>query len=262
MKEVACQFGHRRQLVGVVTVPSTAPTGVGCLLVTAGLVPKFGPFRLYTQLARRLARDGVITLRFDLGGIGDSSQAYPGQLRERTQLEIRAAVDHLISAYSVDRAVLAGLCSGAEDSFRYAEHDSRIAGVVMIDPFAYRTPGWGWRYWLHRARRRLLRAVRAFRPSDLHSGEASAVTYSYMELAESTRILRTLLARRAGVHFVYTGGRMEVLDDPSQVKAMFPDLDFGGLVTVDYFPHTDHTQFLQEDRDAIIQAIAFRVGGG
>jgi alpha-beta hydrolase superfamily lysophospholipase len=114
LTETSCQFGDHRQLVGVVSEPATCERRIGFVLVNAGVVPKVGPFRLYVQLARRLAGAGIVTLRFDLGGIGDSQQGYSNQpLKARTTLEIRAAVDHLTERYSLDGIVIGGLCSGA-----------------------------------------------------------------------------------------------------------------------------------------------------
>src|SRR4051812_36564069 len=97
MKESCCRFGEHGHLVGITTEPSGRRRRVGCVLVSAGLVPKLGPYRLYTHVARRLARDGFTTLRFDLGGIGDSGHAHGGMpLRARTDLEIGAASSYLL----------------------------------------------------------------------------------------------------------------------------------------------------------------------
>ena len=84
-----------------------------------------------------MAKEGFPTLRFDLGGLGDSAPAHDDRpLQQRTQLEVGAALDYLGERFAVDGVTLAGLCSGAEDSFRHAEHDVRVKRVVMIDPFA------------------------------------------------------------------------------------------------------------------------------
>jgi hypothetical protein len=265
MKEACCQFGPQRQLTGITTEPIAATRRLATVLVSAGLVPKFGPYRLYAQLARRLALDDVRTLRFDLGDIGDSRQVNSGRtLEERTKLEIGAALDHLGERHDFDGIVLGGLCSGAEDSFRYAELDRRVTGVVLIDPFSYRTAGWHWRHHLHRLARRAMRALGLYEPlddsaMDLSAGantDASRLSYKGMGIAEASRILITLIARGVHIHFVYTGGMRASFNHPGQLEAMFSGIDFRGLVTLDYFPQFEHTQAFQNERHLLVEAIS------
>ena len=269
MRESACLFGPQHELSGIVTEPATASRDATCILVSAGLMPKFGPYRIYADLARRLAGDGFRTLRFDLGGIGDSQQTNAGlPLRERTALEIRAAVEHVTATYGSNRVILGGLCSGAEDSFRYAENDPRVAGVVLIDPFSYRTASWKWRHFVYRAARRTMRALRVYEPiaarsvvSPVVTSDKPLVKYKYMAHAESSRILKALIARGTRVHFVYTGGMRESFNHEHQLREMFEPIDFAGRVTLDHFPEVDHTQVLEEDRRRLVSAIRRRVAG-
>jgi dienelactone hydrolase len=259
MRESACQFGPRRQLAGVLTEPDTVTQRRAVVLVSAGVTPKFGPFRLYVELARRLAREGYPTLRFDLGGIGDSGEEYAGYpLEQRTHLQIKAALDHLSERLELDGIVLAGLCSGADDSFRQAERDHRVTGVVMVDPFAYRTVGFLWRHLLFRLRRRLLRAVGLYRPPPKARATA-LVDYEHLPHGESTRILRDLLQRRVQLHFVYTGGMREHFNHQAQLRAMFREVPLRDSVSVDYLPQLDHTQLFQAERRILIEAIASRL---
>lgn len=266
-RDSAVVFGPRGELAGVVTEPDAPSRDVTCVLVSAGLMPKFGPYRLYTELARRLARDGFWAMRFDLGGIGDSRQTNTGRpLRERTAAEIRAAVDLVEARFGSGRVVLGGLCSGAEDAFRYAESDPRVRGVVLLDPFAYRTAGWRWRHIAHRATRRAMRALGVYEPiaaratiAQATASESSLVKYKYMDHDESSRILRALIARGARSHFVYTGGMNHSFNHDRQLGEMFAGIDFGGLVTLDHFPRMDHTQVLEEDRRVLVEAIRARL---
>jgi hypothetical protein len=223
---------------------------------------------LYAELARRLSRDGFLTLRFDLGGIGDSLPADTRDpLEQRTRREIIAALDYLTERHELDAIILGGLCSGAEDSIRAAEVDPRVTGVVMIDPFGYRTAGWMWRHVAYRLTRRFLRALRVHRPfvrarSGLPQGTnggKALVAYRYMDRSESSRILRAIVKRRGHVHFVYTGGARDVFNHEHQLKAMFSEVDFDGRVTLDHLPHVEHTQLLEEHRRTIVEAIARRL---
>ena len=255
MMEVTCKLGARQQLAGIVT---EAAGRRGFVLISAGLLPKFGPYRLYTQLARRLATAGITTLRFDLSSIGDSGHEHRAALEARTGLEIRAAVDHLMATYRLDSVVVGGLCSGAEDAFRYAEHDPRVAGAVLIDPFAYRTRGWHVRNLGYRVVRRVLRAAGVYEPHAIDT-TGRLVKYRYLEHADSSRILRAMLARRGHVHFVYTGGARSSFNHRGQLAAMFPEIPLGDRVSLDHFPRMDHTQLLEEDRRRVVDSIATRL---
>jgi len=263
--EVCVRFGPRRRLAGIVTEPESVRR-VAFALVSAGLVPKHGPYRLYAELARRVAENGFRTLRFDLGGIGESlpcDKSLP--LRARTAQELAAAIDHLCAEHEIEGVVLGGLCSGAEDAFRCAEHDRRVVGVVMIDPFAYRTRGWAWRHFVHRVARRSLRALGRYEPLQRggsatgRPGAPRLVDYKYMEQREAERILGALLDRKARAHFLYTAGQRERFNHERQLGAMFPGLDLGDRVTLDYLPHIDHTQLLRSDRQVVIEAVARRL---
>jgi pimeloyl-ACP methyl ester carboxylesterase len=267
--ESCCQFGASRHLAGIITDPGTGRARAAVVLVNAGLSPKCGPFRLYTELARRLASEGVLVLRFDLGGLGESQQPVSeAPLRRRTQEDLRAAVDYLEDRQALDEVILGGLCSGAEDAFRYAEKDPRVTGLVLIDPFAYRTAGWQWRNLVTVSAKRVLGALRLYRRRPLTnggaSGEAAAkalVEYRYLEPAESRRILGALLGRRAQILFLYTGGMSEYFNHPGQLAAMFRGIALGDRVTVDHLPRLGHTQLLAADRGMLIDAIARRLAG-
>ena len=284
MKELCCSFGDGGHLAGIITEPRDAHGDTLVVLVNAGLVPKHGPYRLYALLARRLAQEGIRTLRFDLGDIGDSQPAHVGMaLEQRTQLEIGAAVQMVCERFSPRRVVLGGLCSGAEDSYRYAATDPRISGVIMIDPFAYPTAGWRWRDALYRIVRRSLLTLGLRRPGDhtfvrlfrkalaqpegrVASSGALAIrpessgpahlNYRHMAHAQASGILTSLVARGTRLHFIYTGGARPRFNHAGQLAAMFQELDFRDRVSLDYFPHLEHMQPLHSERLTLIEAIS------
>lgn len=129
-------FGTEGTLVGIVSEPDAASSnGFAAILVNAGVVHRVGPNRLYVTAARDLARQGFVSVRFDLPGIGDSPARRDAKPFEQAAVEeVRQVMSQLQDRYGVDRFVLIGLCSGAAVSFNTANVDDRIAGAVLINP--------------------------------------------------------------------------------------------------------------------------------
>jgi hypothetical protein len=116
MIERAILFGKTKSLVGILTEPSTNDIGDGAptaLLLNAGMLHRVGPNRLHVKLARELAKAGILVLRFDFSGIGDSPSSSRGK----------------------KSFILIGICSGADVAFRTACCDERVAGAIMINGF-------------------------------------------------------------------------------------------------------------------------------
>jgi hypothetical protein len=267
--EHARQFGTFGRLNGVLTTPdSSERVETVLILVSAGFTPKAGPYRLYTELARQIASQGIASFRFDLGGIGNSEVLDPGEpLLLRTFKDIRDAVDLVSDTLHPGQIVIGGLCSGAEDAFRYAEVDERITGVVLVDPHAYRTPMWWVRnvfsqMFLSRVIYKFLRAfgfinvvskkVPANRPEGF---EGDLVNYQYMKADEATRILRALNRRQVRYHYIFTGGRIDAFNHRGQFYSMFSHVSFAGFETITHLPHIEHVQVFKEDRNELIRVI-------
>jgi pimeloyl-ACP methyl ester carboxylesterase len=137
MKEEALTFGGKTLLRGVLTHPDAgvAPEGrPAVVFLNSGLVHHVGPHRLYVQAARDLARQGHLVLRMDFSGVGDSEKRKDNLRFEKAAVEdARTALDHLAQRHGVQRFALAGLCSGAEISFKTALEDRRVVGALMIN---------------------------------------------------------------------------------------------------------------------------------
>ncbi len=138
MSESAIAFGRERSLVGVFSEPpgwqpsSRLPA---VIILNSGLVHRSGPARLSVRMARGFAKRGLVALRFDLSGIGDSRAAtVPLSTGERWIAETRAAMDMISDARGIDRFMLVGNCSGAAVSFGTALADRRIVALGLINP--------------------------------------------------------------------------------------------------------------------------------
>ena len=135
MREHAVVFGNESPLVGIVTEPDSGVSGAPvCLFLNAGLGHRVGPNRLYVSLARRLAKLGLTSVRFDFSGIGDSPPSPSlDDSEERGVNETTQAMDFLVESLGPSTFVPVGLCSGANIAFALATRDNRVRGAVVIN---------------------------------------------------------------------------------------------------------------------------------
>lgn len=144
MKETIYNFGPEQQLVGIACKPSTRPKPITFVFLNAGVISRVGPNRSYVILARSLAVEGYSSFRFDLPGIGDSGLLDESKtIEENNSDAISQALDVLKAQSMSESILLIGLCRGASEALRYAPADTRVRGLVLIDPpELLRTPGW------------------------------------------------------------------------------------------------------------------------
>lgn len=120
-------------LVGVASLPPRA-AATGVVIVVGGPQYRAGAHRQFVLLARRLAAAGHAVLRFDYRGMGDSGGPMRGF--DAVDADIAAALDALgTAAPGVRTFVLWGLCDGASAAAIYASRDSRVAGLVLLNPW-------------------------------------------------------------------------------------------------------------------------------
>lgn len=138
VEEEWVRFGLDEGLVGIATRPVGAPCSRGVILVNGGANHRPGINRNYTDWARDWAEHGVVVLRMDIRGLGDSVAERPEHVarlyREETRADVEAAADLLAARYGVSHPVCGGLCAGGSQAFAAALRDSRIAALFMLNP--------------------------------------------------------------------------------------------------------------------------------
>lgn len=262
-------FGQPGHLVGVLALPETshvAPSAIpssqssnrgttdsqpALILLNAGLLHRVGPQRLWVRIARRLARNGHTVLRFDYSGVGDSSARRDRiPFHESRVLETRTAMEFLTEETGHQHFVLLGLCTGADYAFRTALEDSRVVGLVLLDAYPFRTPGWYWRHYGKRLLRptswwRLLSGRYSFGKELISRVKPPASPRVGEDLArqiptrdEMAEQLRELVKRGVQLQFLYTGGLPAWYNYAGQFEAAFGR--FGGQVEVIYLGEADH----------------------
>ncbi|CAN5867448.1 hydrolase 1, exosortase A system-associated [soil metagenome] len=154
-QEIALCFPcHHEQLYGVLHLPLGAASR-GILFIVGGPQYRIGSHRQFTLLARQFAADGVAVMRFDYRGMGDSE----GLPRDFSQVEddISAAIQCFFQRTpGMTEVVLWGLCDGASAAVFYANQDSRITGMVLVNPWVRTGQGAAKAYLKHYYVQRLL----------------------------------------------------------------------------------------------------------
>ncbi len=255
----AITFGLNRSLVGILTDPPRSVSAIdspAVLLLNSGLLHRVGAARLHVRLARRLASAGFRVLRFDFSGIGDSQPASgPESFEKMAVREVQAGMDLLAERRRASKFILMGLCSGADVGFHTACQDARVLGVIQLDAWAYRTPGYYIRHYLSRlgnlgAWRAALR--RRFKIG--YSGEAggllpvgegatvelSPYTREFPPREDIARDLESLIGRGVRLLNIFSGGQDDFFNHRDQYRRSFSDVDFCGLVDVEYLGDADH----------------------
>ena len=141
-------------LFGIVTrrIPDTTGVRFGPLspsvvvLLTTGSNPRCGAGRLQVRMARRLAAEGHVVLRYDRRGIGASTGEGVGGKVVRMPpaegavdsyddvhlLDAQHVVDFVTAEYGCETVTLIGMCSGAYTAFHAAAAHAVRAKVHLV----------------------------------------------------------------------------------------------------------------------------------
>ena len=269
MIEKVRSFGDQGHLTGVIAEPAPGSAGTnlpGVVFWNAGLLHHVGPHRLFVDLARRLAQAGFTTIRFDLGGIGDSASSGKQTSGQRAVDEVRQAMDYLATSTATATFVLVGLCSGAIDAHRVAIADPRVCGAVMLDGYGYRTLGYYARYYgsrmlgLKRWGRFLYRNCRrAFVDRRKSPGDSQAVDqpvfHRFPPRRQVLEELQDLKARDVQLLYVYSGGVQRYYNYEGQFRRMFAGVSINDQVQVAYLPEADHLYTILEVRNGMMRTV-------
>lgn len=264
ISEQAILFGEYQHLAGVVNLAEKPhPANTAMILITAGMLHNVGPFRMYVDIARALAQQGVSSLRFDISGIGESlGVGAEGKSIERAASETSIAMDYMEKQYGIDHFILFGLCSGADDAIQAALDDSRVCGVINLDGLCYKT----WRFKLRHAQllaRKLFSLSKWKKKLDALFGSRLAPASlalgtdvrEYPDTPEeAAKQLQTLVDRDTKLHFIYTGGA-NYYNYERQFYDMLPGINWKGSESTCYFPYMDHVVMLCEDRKQLVEHV-------
>ncbi len=266
--ERAMRFGAHGGLVGVLTEPTPEKAIAGApvvLLANVGLNHHIGPFRLWVELARKLAGVGFTTLRFDTAGLGDSEPRRETVSDiERAVLDLNDAAAMLGERVGATRFVPMALCSGVDAAHRFSVRNANVTGAVFLDGYAHRTPGFRLRYvtkrWLQLARwrrfvrRRWIYKYAAATKGVRETGEVDEIfVREYPTLAELAKDFDGMVARGTKLFFAFTGEVDHSYNGKKQLFEMFPSLASSEAVTHEHYYAADHLFSFGRDRHLLIE---------
>jgi len=157
-----------------------------------------------------------------------------------------------------------GICAGAINAHRAAVADPRVAGLIMLDGYAYPTP----QFLLRRYAPRLANPAAALRfvgrqlsnlvapqPAATPSEDDEILSQDFPPKDRIAAELRQFVERNLALLFIYSGNWYLYFNYREQIRDNFPDVPFGDRLTVEHFPEADHTYTLLEDRERLFAAV-------
>jgi len=284
-------------LFGIVTraVHPRVAGGAPCLLlISSGANHRVGPGRLYVDLARALAADGLTVLRLDLEGIGDSP---PSPASEDTVVYMPAAVDNIRRAVAYAHSNLAasacysaGICSGAYHSLKAAAQGVGLECVLPINPLVYFwKPGMSLDVPPHRATaeaRRISRsALRLASWRKLLRGEVAIgnawrvythrlgaiARYRTRAVLRALRLplsedlateLSTAVAQGSALHFIFADGEPGLPMLHEQAGRVVEQLQRRGKLAIAVIEGTDHTFTPRWSHARLFASVRSALGAG
>jgi hypothetical protein len=255
MSQTPIRFGTDDALVGMLTTPrQQGSANVACLMFNMGANHRVGPRRINVKLAHLLAARGVSSLRFDLGGIGDSDASGAAHdVQGRALGDLRAAMDLVESRLGIRQFAIVAMCSGVEHAVAAGVTDSRVVALTLFDGFAFPERRARWERTLRRAlaapvhpsfpgkaKRWLLRRV-------LRSHAATPLPGFFTEkqpMAESAAWfganMRRLVERHVAVQLLYSGS-LHVSDHDRDQLGAFAREPFAKSLQYEFMREVDHT---------------------
>lgn len=265
MNERPVQIGVESSLFGILAQPDAEANTArkpAVLILNAGLMHRIGPFRMHVTLARRLAAQGMTSLRVDCSGKGDSAAREDVRsYEEAVNLDVKDAMDFVSGECGIDEFVLIGLCSGADDAFRASRMDARVSCLVLLDGYAYPTP----RFYLRKYGRKILSIPAWFRlivrnARRLLKNRQSAEMADIFGMAfppkqEFEKGLQEVVGRGGRILVIHSIGWAAYFNYEEQFRDAFPKLAESEKISVRYFPKADHTYSLSPDREALLDTV-------
>jgi len=267
MNESIVTFGRNHNLCGIVNRKQHSRLhSPAIIILNSGLINKPGPFGLNTRLARKIAEQGFIVLRFDLSGIGDSPKHADNRDRHQQIIgDVKDAMDMLQSNYGVQTFIAMGICAGADNTHRIMSEDERLSGAIFLDGYAYPTLKYQLikhryhalnpLYWLKAGLAPFLNIPKLFHQQQTTQQASQAnLFWSLPPKRQFQSDLIHAVEHNVQLLYIFSGGEQLCLYK-NQFQDSFPDINFGDQLQVDIMPDAHHLFVTEEEREELTHKI-------
>ncbi|MBU1288860.1 MAG: alpha/beta fold hydrolase [Alphaproteobacteria bacterium] len=272
--EQALMLGQDEALAAIVTRPVMEAHAPAIIILNTGVAHRVGHHRKFVTLSRRLARAGHTVVRFDFPGLGDSpAMTTDASLLEGNLFAIREVANWIEQAFSIDRIIMLGLCSGADQSVIYAGRDTRVKGAILLDPSIPRTRRYHINDFSRRIRSRALwtnflsgkgriwdytRSL--FRKDGAVSVSSRQFSRPNLEHPEAISFLEGVYqgAIDNGVNLlgIFTAGQEYQHNYRTQIVDALPKVHFADRVSLHFLRDCDHTFIRESYRNYMYSLVA------
>ena len=282
LTEEPLHFGEGGRLFGILTLPRVPPCSAEALPVfvflSAGLLHRVGPARLYVQLSRELAQLGFSSLRVDLAGTGDSPGRPGLTYPQSVALDFTEILTVLESRLGRISLVLVGLCSGAHNAVRLTPGEPRVIGMVLLDPVCFPDRGFRLREffarysnparhiaWLkHRCKaltrqrgkkQEIVESVDPLILGDFSTREQLRAAWGVPNREQLRAAFESIRERDGRVMSVFTQSALEYYNQAGQLGRVLGVDGYQQFCTELFWPQTEHTFPIDLHRRRLVEEI-------
>ncbi len=134
IENICLSFNENESLIGVISESSNKVrrSDLCLIMLNAGTIHRAGPNNMYVKLSQNRSIMGIITVRCDLPGIGDSD--YLKDIYDNSYLsEIKKIADYIYNKKKAKKIYILGFCTSAYYALKYANIDNRIKGLILVN---------------------------------------------------------------------------------------------------------------------------------
>jgi hypothetical protein len=259
IQEKPLRYGEGGRGFAMVTLPENTERAPIVALLNAGLLHRAEPYRLNVLIARRLAQVGYVCVRVDLSGKGETPPREGLTNRDSVSLDWKYLSEAVVRQLGPRPFVILGLCSGADNGIKLAAVDTKIRGLVLLDPVSPRDAGFmrrrliasatNWRKWAR------LPFSLAARIRQRGTKEANLGLRDLPAREDLDGCIANLMKHDGRILMVFTGHATSNYNQAGQFARVMAVPGLNAICDEHFWPNTEHLYPVADHRERLIQVV-------